>query len=270
MNSTNPLSPAGRTARSHDPDRFLVSLFAPAAVREALFLLIAFNHELVRALETGSAHRGMGPIAALIRLQWWREVVQGEPRGHELAEPLAASLAAGGLQPASLLSIIAAREAEAEGIETMRQWESIQLEGAGGMQVACAEALGERDPAVLDRLRRGGAAYGAGAIWRHHRAILHAGRCPFPDELLQRAGHSRDGLLAAAAAPLDAAFLAPLREAGLRWLGEAGRPRLGRARIAAGLPAVLARRDLAGAAVSGPRGLGDRLALAAAWMRGAA
>ncbi len=269
MTPTNQLSHAGRTARAHDPDRFLAGLFAPEPRREALFLLIAFNHELVRALETGSAHRGMGPIAALIRLQWWREVVQGEPRRHELAEPLAAALAAGALRRDSLLAIIEAREAEAEGIETLPQWQEIQLQGAGGMQVAAAEALGERDPAVLDRLRRIGAAYGAGAIWRHHRAILGAGRCPFPDELLTRAGSSRDGILAAAA-PLDPALLAPLREAGRRWLGEAGRLRLCRARIAAGLPAVLARRDLAGAPVSGPRGLGDRLALTAAWLRGSA
>ena len=269
MTSTNPLSSAGRTARAQDPDRFLASLFAPSSARETLFLLIAFNHELVRALETGPGSRGMGPIGALIRLQWWREVVQGQRRRHELAEPLAAALREGALQPASLLSIIEAREAEAEGIETMRQWEAIQLDGAGGMQVACAEALGERDPAVLQLLRCGGAAYGAGGIWRHHRAILRAGRCPFPDELLQRNGQSREAVLATATA-LDPAILAPLRQAGMRWLAEMRRPRLGRARIAAGLPAVLARRDLRAEPVSGARGLGDRLALAVAWARGVA
>ena len=45
------LSPMGDFARAHDPDRFLCALFAPADRREALFVLIAFNHELARARE---------------------------------------------------------------------------------------------------------------------------------------------------------------------------------------------------------------------------
>jgi phytoene synthase len=53
--------------RRHDPDRFLTSLFAPPAQRDALLTLYAFNHELARAREVISE-----PPLALIRLQWWR------------------------------------------------------------------------------------------------------------------------------------------------------------------------------------------------------
>ena len=264
------LSDAGRSARAHDPDRFLIALFAPEQHREALFVLIAFNHELVRALEMPSARGGAGPIAALIRLQWWREVVEGEPRRHDLAGPLAALLSAGAVDRGTLLSVIEAREAEATGIETLEGWRETQLGGPGGMQVAIGEALGERDPVMLARLRSIGAAYGAGAILRHHRAILRAGRCPLPDDLLRQAGTSRDAVLGAERPVLDPAVLTPLRDAGLRWLVDAGRPRLGRSGIAAALPAVLSRRDLGRAAdgTSPGRGLGDRLALTAAWLRG--
>jgi 15-cis-phytoene synthase len=57
--------------RRHDPDRFLTSLFAPPEKRDALLTLYAFNHELARAREAVSE-----PPLALIRLQWWREVVE--------------------------------------------------------------------------------------------------------------------------------------------------------------------------------------------------
>ncbi len=264
------LTDAGRHARAHDPDRFLTALFAPGGRREALFVLIAFNHELVRALEMPSTRGDAGPIAAMIRLQWWREVVEGAQHRHEIAGPLAAMLDEGVVGRDTLLSVIDAREAELGGIVTLQDWREIQLGGPGGLQAAFGEALGERDPGRLGGLRSVGAAYGAGAILRHHRAILRAGRCPLPDDLLRQAGSSTEAVLRETS--IDPAVLAPLRAAGLDWLAEAGRLRLGRAGIAAALPAILARRDL-GRATDGDlpgRGLGDRLALTAAWLRGAA
>jgi len=85
--------------RRVDPDRFLTALFAPAEKREALFLLYAFNHELARARESVSE-----PPLALIRLQWWREVVEGARRHHEIAEPLHAALDARELDRDDLLA----------------------------------------------------------------------------------------------------------------------------------------------------------------------
>src|ERR1700730_69402 len=76
--------------RRHDPDRFLTALFAPPEKRDALLTLYAFNHELARAREAVSE-----PPLGLIRLQWWREVVEGARRRHEVAEPLTAAIEAG-------------------------------------------------------------------------------------------------------------------------------------------------------------------------------
>src|ERR1700744_6202632 len=89
----------------YDPDRFLTALFAPPAKRDALLLLYAFNHELARAREVVSE-----PPLALIRLQWWREVVEGVRRRHEVAEPLGVAVAEGVLDRAHLLALIDARE----------------------------------------------------------------------------------------------------------------------------------------------------------------
>ena len=83
MNGPHALSPCAELVRRHDPDRFLTVLFAPPARREALFVLYAFNHELARARAVVSE-----PMLALIRLQWWREVVQGTAKRHEVATNL--------------------------------------------------------------------------------------------------------------------------------------------------------------------------------------
>lgn len=95
--------PRAALVRRHDPDRFLCALFAPAGAREALFTLYAFNHELARAREAARE-----PTLALIRLQWWREVVEGTRKRHEVAEPLADAIAQGLLVPGDLLAMIEA------------------------------------------------------------------------------------------------------------------------------------------------------------------
>src|SRR5271165_1963078 len=96
-----PLSPLAAMVRRHDPDRFLTALFAPPERREAVFLVYAFNHEIARAREVVSE-----PALALIRLQWWREVVEGARRRHEVAGPLGEALDAGVLDAGDFLMMI--------------------------------------------------------------------------------------------------------------------------------------------------------------------
>ena len=73
--------------RSADRDRFVATLFAPAHNRDALYALYAFNVEVARVRE-----RAREAAPGEIRLQWWREVLQGERQGEALATPVAASL----------------------------------------------------------------------------------------------------------------------------------------------------------------------------------
>ncbi len=75
--------------RAGDRDRFLATLFAPEAVRGALHALYGFNIEIERV--AGVARQ---PMAGEIRLQWWREVVEGERGGEAQANPVAAALLA--------------------------------------------------------------------------------------------------------------------------------------------------------------------------------
>lgn len=56
--------------RKSDPDRFLLTLFAPRIVRPALQALFLFNTELVKTRASVSNTQ-----LGLIRLQWWRDEI---------------------------------------------------------------------------------------------------------------------------------------------------------------------------------------------------
>jgi phytoene synthase len=258
------LSPLGVSVRQHDPDRYLCALFAPAAQREALFALLAFNHELARAREATSQ-----PVAALIRLSWWREVVEnaraGRPaRRHEVAEPLHAALAAGALDADDLLAMVDAREPETEESIPSRSAFAAYLRGtAGGLALATARLLGARGEALV-AAQQAGTLYGLAGVLRSVPALAGQGRCLLPEEALAEAGLTPHTVMAepARAAPVvramaREALAAPPRPSGL---------------AAATLPLVLARRDLkrlaAGRAVPTQRGLGDRMAVLLAGLRG--
>ncbi len=73
--------------RAADKDRYLATLFAPAEKRGPLFSLYAFNLEIA-----GVRDRVREPMAGEIRLQWWRDVLNGERAGEAAANPVAAAL----------------------------------------------------------------------------------------------------------------------------------------------------------------------------------
>jgi phytoene synthase len=245
--------------RRHDPDRFLTALFAPPDKRDALLTLYAFNHELARAREAVSE-----PPLALIRLQWWREVVEEAHRRHEVAEPLRIAIEAGDLDRGALLALIDAREAEAEpAFETAADWRAYLFGCAGGVAVAAGRLLGCPD---AEGLRPLGAAYGIAGLLRSIPTHARQGRCLLPRDILEEHGLTPEGVIAAPHAAGVQAVMRQLAHEGLMLLTPSRVPRRA---IAAALPAVLARRDLGRAPrLSLPRGLGDRLAVVVAAIAG--
>lgn len=97
-----------KAVRKHDPDRYFSALFAPAGKRPFLFALYALNHELAHV---GESIRE--PMIGEIRLQWWRETLEGaragKPRPHVVARAMAATYAAVDLPPGVIAAIIDAR-----------------------------------------------------------------------------------------------------------------------------------------------------------------
>lgn len=95
--------------RRHDPDRWLCALFLPDAARPAALALAAFNLELSRARESVSE-----VMLGQIRLQWWRESIEGIFAGRLREQPvvraLGQAIAEYGLPRALLDGMVDARE----------------------------------------------------------------------------------------------------------------------------------------------------------------
>jgi phytoene synthase len=251
-------------ARRADPDRFLTALFAPPEKRATLMLLYAFNHELARAREVARE-----PALALIRLQWWREVVEGARRRHEIAEPLSEAIAAGRLAAADLLAMVNGREIEAEpGIATLERWRDYLRGTAGALALAAGRLLGADQP-MLERLTELGTGYGVAGQLRGIATLAAHGRCLLPRDVLAAHGLSEEQVIARPGDARLSPALAVLARHGQTLLR---RPApMPRAILAAALPAVLARRDLARVGQAARRrGLGDKVAVLAAAVSGRA
>lgn len=73
--------------RETDRDRYLACLLAPEGKRGALAALYAFNAEIARIRDV--VHE---PLPGEIRLQWWRDTLEGRGEGDAKSNPLAAGL----------------------------------------------------------------------------------------------------------------------------------------------------------------------------------
>ena len=245
------LSPIGASLRRNDPDRFFTALFAPAEKRETLFTLYAFNHELARAREVTRE-----PMIALMRLQWWREVIEGARKSHEIASPLRDALDRGDLDPADLAEMIDAREIEADSsIPTLDDWLAYLHSSAGALSVAASRLLGAPDPEATRPL---GAAYGAAGVLRSVPFHAAQQRCLLPADILARHGLSPEAVIAVPHSEPVRAVIKDLARVGQGMLRPVKLPRSARA---AGLVAALARRDLHRVPDVSRRGLGDKFAV---------
>ena len=191
--------------RTADRDRFLATLFAPARSREALHALYAFNIEIARV--AGLARDAM---PGEIRLQWWREVLQGERAGEAAASPVAAALLnvlKHRLAADALLEFIETHRFDLynEPMQTVADLEDYATKTSSALFAIAAQILGADAAAAA---RPAGIAYGFArslAAFPHHAAQR---KLYLPVELLARRGigleevfsrRSSPGLNAAAA-----------------------------------------------------------------------
>jgi phytoene synthase len=151
------------SVRSADPDRYFAALFAPPPMRPLLFALYAFNHEVARVAETVRE-----PMLGAIRLEWWRETVEGaasgQPRNHDVARGLAALFEAKTPPLAGFEAIIAARsfDASAETFANLAALEN-HLDATGGGIMRLAAGILGGDAALV---RPAALAYGLAGLLR--------------------------------------------------------------------------------------------------------
>ncbi|MDX6751783.1 phytoene/squalene synthase family protein [Geminicoccaceae bacterium 1502E] len=234
-------------ARQLDPDRYLCSLFAPAARRRAVLALVLFNAELARIPDLVSQ-----PMAGMIRFQWWREALEeaaaGRAGGHPVVEELAAAMASGAVEEAPLQAILDAREGAIEDLEPqdLEELETYLRLTAGRLGTLTARCL-DAPPALCEAAGRVGLAYGMVGIIRALGGEAARNRHWLPEAMLAAQGVAPAALAAGEGSQgLQRVVEELLARAG-RHLAEAraqaGRPP--RELMAAFLPGRLARRQMA-------------------------
>lgn len=130
--------------READRDRYLATLFAPADQRGALFALYAFDIEISRIRDLARE-----PMPGEIRLQWWREVLEGQRAGEAAANPVAASLLAtlarNRLTATKLIALVEAHRFDIydEPMPTLAALQSYALNTAGAIFDCATRLLGE-------------------------------------------------------------------------------------------------------------------------------
>jgi phytoene synthase len=192
--TTRQLSFCAQELRRLDHDRYLAGLFAPAARREDLFALFAFNLELARTPE-----RVQEPMLGRIRLQWWREtldaIVAGKEVAHEVARPLAAAMR-GGLRRDELDRLIDAREFDLEGAPppTLAALEAYAEATSATLLRAALQVLAVRDDAQRSAAEHAGMAYALVGLVRAVPFHARQRRLYLPEDL-RKAADLRTGEL---------------------------------------------------------------------------
>ncbi len=242
------LSPVAALVRRHDRDRYQTALFAPAARREALFALYAFNYEIARVRETVTQ-----PMLGQIRLQWWRENIaaafEGGPvRRHPVVEPLTAVIREPRLTREHLERMIDARESdlEDEPLASLGALESYAEDTSALLVYLALEVLGVHDPTTSDAGRHVGIAYSLAGLLRAMPFHARAGRQFIPGDIAARSGLSERDYRALRGTPALRSATAELAAAASRHLGwaRAHRAKIPRSALPALLPAVVAQRSL--------------------------
>lgn len=180
----------GEMVRAQDADRYLLTMFAPADRRAALWALFAFNIEIAKTRSVVSETQ-----LGLIRLQWWREAIgeiydSGVVREHEVIKPLAAAIHAYALPRDLFETLIYAREFDLEdtlpgNIEGLLNY--CDFTGSPLLKLAML-IIGENpDP---EPVRPVAMNYALAGILRSVPHFAHARRCLLPEDLMKAHGQS--------------------------------------------------------------------------------
>lgn len=246
MSSDHTLSPAAETVRRHDRERFVTALFAPAEAREGLIALYAFNVEISRVRENVRE-----AMAGMIRLQWWREVLDGgrddEAARHPVAGPLLKLVRAHALPIGIFDQILAAREKDllSTPFATEVDVGAYTFETAGLLSELGVLALGAGDEASRTAARSVGKGWAMTGLLRALPVHLGQGWLTLPEDLLVQAGTSQQALMEGQTPPDQLAWVvAEMGRQARSALAEARRHKAPRRALPVLLQATLASAHL--------------------------
>jgi 15-cis-phytoene synthase len=220
------LSYCENLVREADKDRFLATLFAPARHRSALFALYAFNVEIASVRE-----RVREPMAGMLRLQWWRDVIgrTRDPGGHPTACALSEITSRYALPIDRLYDLIEARVFDLydDPMPKLADLDLYARRTTSTLMALAMQILANGKTSDLALVAPAGIAYAITGLLRafpHHAA---RGQVFIPDELLSCNGISRETIFSARTSKGLAAALSTLRRHARGQLGTARAPLAG-------------------------------------------
>lgn len=190
------LSYCGEQVKRFDKDRFTCALFLPNAEREKIFTLLAFNQEIAKISQTVSE-----PLPGLIRLQWWRDAIDGiyqnDPRQHEVVHELYRLIQEHPLTRQLFDDLLTAREQDLD--ETLPKNIQDLLEYAehtsGNLFMLMLEALGIRDTQLLQAAKHLGIAWSLTGMMRSLKFSANK-RLMLPEDMLMKKHLTKETILA--------------------------------------------------------------------------
>lgn len=220
--------------RDGDPDRYVATLFAPADKRSHLFALYAFSLEVARVRDAVRE-----AIAGELRLQWWRDALQGEARGDVKANPVAAALddtiVRVRLPRQAFVDLIDARlfDVYDDPMPSLTDLEGYCGETSSVLIRLATLILSPDDPGPADAAGHAGVAYAVAGLLRAFPWHARRGQVYLPSSVLERHGVDRDQIIEGRSSP---GLLAALHE-----MRGVARTHLERARALNGVIPVPAR-----------------------------
>lgn len=186
--------------KRYDRDRYTICAGVSPEARRALHALYAFNLEVAKIREVVSE-----PMLGQIRLQWWREAIdgiyRGTPRAHAVVTALADAVARHNPPRERFERLIDAREFDMEERqpETIKELTDYVDATAGELCCLALHMLQVFDGTLFEKARLAGAAWALRGLL--YAIPFHAaqGRCYLPKALTDAHGVSLDRLYAGSA-----------------------------------------------------------------------
>ncbi|WP_420962271.1 phytoene/squalene synthase family protein [Brucella sp. IR073] len=184
--------------READRDRYLSVLYAPEEKRGALAALYAFNAEIARIRDI--VH---DPLPGEVRLQWWRDLINGTEHGAAAGHPVAATLIQAieryRLPRAAFDNYCEARifDLYDDPMPSRNDLEGYCGETASAMiQLASLILDGDAAPRFAELAGHAGVAQGVTGLLRLLPLHRRRGQIFVPADILQAVGVNREDLLA--------------------------------------------------------------------------
>ena len=207
MTATDSRSYCAAQVRRFDNDRYLASLFAPEDRRPGLLALYAFNIEIATTRESVSE-----PLLGEMRLQWWRETVEGiyggSVRRHEVAAALTETIVCHGLPRHRFDGLIDARAFDLtdDAPADLAALESYAEATSASLVELALEVLGAGDGAA-EAARHAGIGWALTGLLRAVPFHARARRLYLPADLMEAEGVSADAVFRLESSPGLAAVI---------------------------------------------------------------